>query len=715
MLHVTHSLSSVTLDCNQTMSLGPAEPQDEDSNESFKSNATLELEYSFVPCPKKTVFVSLKSMLIKRTNIRDESQRGPCRLMNSIVEDRVVPAVCDSSTSDPFCGVGAAADSFVDVDSSVVVVVSSDVITEDSKCIPEESKFTPEVSEHNHIESIFHPKETHLKPEISHFKSEELNMNPEDTSNLNPQDFFDYEFPQSETDTVNVETVEPTEFSVKEENVEPTEFNVKEENVEPAEITVKEEKIEPTVSNCETENSILSTEMGHGAEPCTVVMTEDVLCDIQANYTISEMESTSDVKPDSHDSTRIDESVSKDKVKMSRSERSRSKKCSYSKSKSRRSCSKSRKRSKSRSKSKNSTRRKSRSVSRNRYRSRRSRSKGKHPKSRNRRRSRSRSRPRRKPRSLSISFKKSRSRSRRKSPPRSKRKSRSRSRKKSRSRSRRKSLSHSKRKFREISNSRSRRKSRSKSPHKSLKSSPKVENSTLPIADLNDIASMIKIEDVLLPSTSGDQNESAPIIKEEIENPAESVFIKSETMDPPEEQKSILSCDPTPKPANITLRLMKMASEESEAVPCSSKCEQKPPSSDPIKLRDKSRSRSRKRSDRKSRSRSRGRADSGGKRDGLQGFYYSRYEVMKQRILNTPIKDFQNISKMSGMSSDGFFNCEGTNIGIPGANKDDESDEFVLPPLNLRVFVAADHNKNIFSTIAHCCFHNNCLLPLPIR
>ena len=691
MLHATHSLSSVTLDCNQTMSLGPAKPQDEDSNESFKSNATLELEYSFVPCPKKTVFVSLKSMLIKRTNIRDESQKGPCGVMNSIVEDRLVPAVCDSSTSHPFSG----ADRFVDVDSSVVVVVSSDGITEDSKFIPKES-------EHNHVDSIFNPEESNSNPEISHFKSEELNMNPEDTSNLNPQDFFDYEYPQSETVTIKEETVEPTELNVKEENVEPTEFNVKEENIEPAELTVKQEKVDPTESNCGTKNSILSNEIEHGAEPCTVVMTENVLCDIQANYTISEMESTSDVKLDSHDSApqskRIDESVSKDKVKMSRSKRSRSRKCSYTKSKSRRSCSKSRKRSKSRSKSKNNTRRKSRSVSRNRYRSRRSRSKGKHPKSRNRRRSRSRSRsrPRRKPRSHSISFKKSRSRSRRKSPPHSKRKSRSRSRKKSRSRSRRKSRSHSKRKSRERSNSRSRRKSRSKSPHKSFKSSPKVENCTLPTFNLNDIASMIKIEDVNLPGTS------APIIKEEIENPAESVAIKCETMAPPEEQKSILSCDPPPKPANITLRLMKMASEESEAVPCSSKCEQKPPptdTSDPIKSRDKSRSRSRKRSDRKSRSKSRGRTDSGGKRDGLQGFYFSRYEVMKQRILNTPIKDFQNITKMSGMSTDGFFNCEGTNIGIPGANKDNESDEFVLPPLNLRVTYIF-----IFTAISLICF-----------
>merc|ERR1712003_552864 len=79
----------------------------------------------------------------------------------------------------------------------------------------------------------------------------------------------------------------------------------------------------------------------------------------------------------------------------------------------------------------------------------------------------------------------------------------------------------------------------------------------------------------------------------------------------------------------------------------------------------------------------------------------------KQRILNTPIKNFQNIAKMPGMSSDGFFNCEGTSIGIPGADRESDSEEFVLPPLNLRVFVAADQNNNIFSTIPHCCSHKN--------
>jgi hypothetical protein len=69
----------------------------------------------------------------------------------------------------------------------------------------------------------------------------------------------------------------------------------------------------------------------------------------------------------------------------------------------------------------------------------------------------------------------------------------------------------------------------------------------------------------------------------------------------------------------------------------------------------------------------------------MQGFYYSRYDLMRQRLLNTPIKNFKNSAKLSGIPSEGFFNYEGTNIGIPGANKDCDSDEFVLPPLNLRV------------------------------
>ena len=191
----------------------------------------------------------------------------------------------------------------------------------------------------------------------------------------------------------------------------------------------------------------------------------------------------------------------------------------------------------------------------------------------------------------------------------------------------------------------------------------------------------------------GETNSSVSGIKENSDQPvlAESMTVSLPVqLDQKTEVPSTESSDPLPQlDEELNKKLMKLASEESEPVACSSKSELPEPkfSSESAKLKDRSRSRSRKRSHNKSRSRSRGRKEIGRRRSRgpLQGFYFSRYEVMKQRILNTPIKNFQKISQLAGMSNDGFFNCEGTNIGIPGADKNSDSDEFVLPPLNLRV------------------------------
>ena len=181
-----------------------------------------------------------------------------------------------------------------------------------------------------------------------------------------------------------------------------------------------------------------------------------------------------------------------------------------------------------------------------------------------------------------------------------------------------------------------------------------------------------------------------------------SVVIKSEPVEMKMEPPST-SAEPSESKPNVTedlnRKLQQLASEEPK--PCSSKSESaQDASGKDSKMKDRSRSRSRKRSRSRRRSRSRSRRRSGKRsrsrprernksaddRNPMHGFYFSRYEILKKRLLNTPIKNFQKLS-VSGLSSDGYVKCDGMNLGIPSGSKDDDSDEFVLPPLNLRVII----------------------------